>query len=256
MMYSNILSKEELEALLTPEELEVFKTEQQDTVEHELMLNPAHLLLALRELEDTVGRLTARVGQLEDQLALKPLLLEPEILQVVNKVIETALFEMPIVGLEASLDNNELDDDTVVTDYRDVILSNELDEQQTEIEAETYIEPEFEPQLEDQIELKTEELNEQEVIDELVEIDELEENMEISEDEKAMLLASDSETIGDEADSLVESDSNHEPDRLDESEQISETGLYSTDTPQESSLISRSARHRERKPSFMSRLLK
>ena len=94
MMYSNILSKEELEALLTPEELEVFKAEQMGTVEHELMLSPAHLLLALRELEDTVERLTARVEQLEDQLALKPLLLEPEILHVVNKVIETALFEM------------------------------------------------------------------------------------------------------------------------------------------------------------------
>jgi hypothetical protein len=233
MMYSNILSKEELEALLTPEELEVFIAEQQGTVEHELMLSPAHLLLALRELEDTVGRLTARVEQLENQLTLKPLLLEPEILQVVNKVIETALFEMPpIVELEPSTDVTELENDIAITENPEESQSEELLEHQTEIQAEPYIEPEFEPQDEQQTELKAEEL------------EELEENDEVSEDERFMLLASDTDTIVNDVDQIAEVD------------QISEAATRSITSPQESSLISRSARHRERKPSFMSRLLK
>jgi hypothetical protein len=66
-MYKDILTKEELEALLSTEELDVFKEEQQSRVEHELMLSPAHLLLAIRELEETVMRLTARVSYLEGQ---------------------------------------------------------------------------------------------------------------------------------------------------------------------------------------------
>jgi hypothetical protein len=102
MDYNNILSQEELEALLTPEELEAFKAEQQSRLEHELMLSPAHLLLAVRELGDTVSRLTGRVQQLEYQLAQKPPIFEPEVLKVVNQVIETALFEMPMMNLEAA----------------------------------------------------------------------------------------------------------------------------------------------------------
>jgi hypothetical protein len=88
MISNDILTEEELEALLTPEELEAFKAEQHNSLQHELMLSPAHLLLAFRELEDTVGRLTTRVQQLELQLVQKTDQLEPEILQVVNQVIE------------------------------------------------------------------------------------------------------------------------------------------------------------------------
>jgi hypothetical protein len=247
MMYSNILSKEELEALLTPEELEVFRDEQQGTVKHELMLSPAHLLLALRELEDTVGRLTARVEQLEEQLALKPLLLEPEILQVVNKVIETALFEMPIVGLEAGTDVTELVDDQAITENPEESQPEELLELQTEIQAEPYIEPESEPYIEYHKELKTEELEE---------LDELEEKDEVSEDdERSMLLASDTDTNAEGIYQIGQVDEINELDQFVEVDQISEAAAHSI-SPQESSLISRSARHRERKPSFMSRLLK
>jgi hypothetical protein len=130
MIYNDILSQEELEALLTPEELETFKAEQQSQLEHELTLSPAHLLLAVRELGDTVARLTARVQQLESQLAQRPAIFEPEVLQVVNQVIETALFEMPIMHLEgnsltavsiyeedpAALENIEVTSDVIVTE--------------------------------------------------------------------------------------------------------------------------------------------
>jgi hypothetical protein len=192
MLYSNILSKDELEALLAPEELEVFKGEQQDRVEHELMLSPAHLLLALRELEDTVGRLTARIEQLEYQLAQKPSQLEPEILQVVNQVIETELAEV-----------------------------------------EPYIESQNKPQIDLLMEPKVEEIENIENIENIEEI----ENSEAFERERSMLLANETDTI-------VEVD------------QISGASANSIPSPQEFSLISRSARHRERKPSFMSKLLK
>ncbi|CAK4824553.1 unnamed protein product [Aphanomyces euteiches] len=198
------------------------------------MLSPAHLLLALRELEDTVGRLTARVVQLEDQLALKPLLLEPEILQVVNKVIETALFEMPVDGLEASSEDTDLEDDLPVT----------------EIQAEPYIEPEFEPHDEQKLELKTEEREEQD------ELQDLKESSVVSEDEKSMLLANDTIDIIDDENHFVEVVENNELAQIVETESIPDTDSQASLPAQESSLISRSARHRERKPSFMSRLLK
>jgi hypothetical protein len=208
MLYSNILSKEELEALLTPDELEVFIAEQQDRLEHELTLSPAHLLLALRELEDTVGRLTARVEQLEYQLAQKPSQLDPEILQVVNQDIETALFEMPIMGLE---DNLILD----VTKLEEV---------------EPYIEIQIEPHIDLQMEPNVEEIEEIENIENI-------ENSEAFERGESMLLAN-------EMDTIVEVD------------QISAASANSIPSPQESSLISRSTRHRERKSSFLSKLLK
>jgi hypothetical protein len=66
-MYKDFLTLEELEALLSPEELDAFKTEQHSRQDHELMLSPAHLLLAIRELEDIVVRLTERVEHLEGQ---------------------------------------------------------------------------------------------------------------------------------------------------------------------------------------------
>jgi hypothetical protein len=67
VIYKDFLTKEELAALLSPEELDAFKAEQYSRQDHELMLSPAHLLLAIRELEDTVMRLTERVEYLEGQ---------------------------------------------------------------------------------------------------------------------------------------------------------------------------------------------
>jgi hypothetical protein len=152
-MYNSILTKEELEALLTMEELEVFIAEQEGQLEHELMLSPAHLLLALRELEETVVRLTSRVEHLENQLDQKP------------------------AGFEESLISDEA----------------ELEEEFTAEEAVTYIEP-------------------------------LTEGIESSDDsdmERVILLSA-----------------------------------HTTSSSQVPSLISRSARHRERKPSILSKLLK
>ncbi|MDB5055189.1 MAG: hypothetical protein JWM44_3239 [Bacilli bacterium] len=68
MVNDEILSKEELEALLTPEELEAFKMEQKIQLEREHMLNPGYLLIALHELNETVARLNTRVEYLENQL--------------------------------------------------------------------------------------------------------------------------------------------------------------------------------------------
>jgi hypothetical protein len=175
MLYSNILSKDELEALLTPEELEVYIAEQQGRLEHELTLSPAHLLLALRELEDTVERLTARVMQLENQLTVKP---QPQELEI------TELEEIAI--------------------------------------AENYIETQIEPDTELQVEpIAVEEI----------------ENSAVIESERTTLLA-------------IDTDAGVEVD------QIPEVSAYSIPSPQEVSLISRSARHRERKPSLLSKLLK
>jgi hypothetical protein len=175
MLYSNILSKDELEALLAPKELEVFIAEQKSRLEHELTLSPAHLLLALRELEDTVERLTARVMQLENQLTVKPQQLVPEI--------------------------TELEEIAITENY-----------------IETHIEPDIEHQMEPT------------VVEEI-------ENSEVSESERSILLAKDTETSV-------------------EVNQIPEASAYAFPSPQESSLISRSARHRERKPSLISKLLK
>lgn len=69
MLYNSILTEEELEALLAPEELEAYKAERYSGTEQELMLNPAHLLLAIRELEEKVVRMFGRVGQLEEEVS-------------------------------------------------------------------------------------------------------------------------------------------------------------------------------------------
>ena len=68
-MFNNILTEDELEALLAPEELEAYKAERYSGTEQELMLNPAHLLLAIRELEEKVVRIFGRVGQLEEEVS-------------------------------------------------------------------------------------------------------------------------------------------------------------------------------------------
>jgi hypothetical protein len=177
MISNDILTKEELEALLTPEEFEAFKAEQNNRLEHELMLSPAHLLLALRELEDTIGRLTTRVQQLEQQLVQKTVQLEPENLLTVNQVIETALFEKPLFELDSR-----------------------------------------------SIPLVSEEIYEAEVV-------------QITQEEMSMLLFNDTVLS-------------------DESADVPSETLRSAAPAQESNLISRSARHRERKPSILSKLLK
>jgi hypothetical protein len=173
MTYNDILSQEELEALLTPEEVETFKAEQQSRLELELMLSPAHLLLAVRELGDTVARLTARVQQLEYQLEPKPQIFEPEVLQVNNQAIHSAMENIEVF--------------TAVT--------------QIESDIEEVLMPE------------------------------------ITAMEMSMLLSND----------VILVDSAIDP--------LTEHGIFNVHT-QEKGLISRSIRHRERKPSLLSKLLK
>ena len=175
MIFNNILSKEELEALLSTEELEVFKAEQQDLLEHEIMLSPAHLLMGLRELERTVGRLTERVQELELQLISKTLLLETNHDEATDE-------------LEPYIEEPYL-----VESYTEPLNNSYL-----EIQAEQ--EPEPEPNIE--------EMENSAIVDvELLE------------------------------------------------PSLSEVASSSS-SPEETKLISRSARHRERKPSIFGRLLK
>jgi hypothetical protein len=210
MIDNSILTKEELEALLTPEELLAYIAEQEDQLEHELMLSPAHLLLALRELEDTVVRLTTRVEQLEYQSAQKPI---------------------QVAGFDAS----------IVSD--DAALKEELSAE----EAVTYIEP-LEPFIESFIESQAEPLESQQDspimphIDQNIELqaEPLEEaikNSDVSDMELAMLLSNVAAA-------------------LDEAEPSPNESVHSTPSLEEPSLISRSARHRDRKPSLLSKLLK
>lgn len=207
MMFNNILSKEELDALLTSGELEVFKAEQQDYLDHELTLSPAHLLIALRELESTVRRLTNRVQQLEQQLGLNPIQPEPEIPQVVNQVVAAALF------------NDEQTEALI-----ELVIDN-VNEEETHIETvieEPYIESINETYIENQIELEPKEQFEGSATSDL---------------ERSMLIANDPTNFGELEPSFSDVAS-------------------SSSTPEGSSLISRSDRHRERKPSIFSRLLK
>lgn len=206
MIDNSILTKEELEALLTPEELEAYIAEQDGQLEHELMLNPAHLLLALRELEDTVVRLTTRVEQLENQLVQKP---------------------MPVPGYDAS----------IVSD--DAALKEDLSAE----EAVTYIEP-LEPFIESFIEPHIVPLETQpdspikSHIDHQVEpLEEGIKSSDVSDMELAMLLSNVAAA-------------------LDESDPSPNESAHSIPSSEEPSLISRSARHRERKPSLLSKLLK
>jgi hypothetical protein len=183
MIFNNILSKEELEALLTPEELEVFKAEQQDLLEHEIMLSPAHLLMGLRELERTVGRLTERVQQLELQLVPKTLLLESNQDEATDE-------------LEPYIDEPYL-----VESYTEPLNNSYL-----EIQAEQ--EQEQEPESESESEPNIEEMENSALV-----------NVELLEPSLSEVASSSS-------------------------------------SPEETKLISRSARHRERKPSIFGRLLK
>jgi hypothetical protein len=199
MMDNSILTNEELEALLTPEELEAYTAEQEGQLEHELMLSPAHLLLALRELEDTVTRLTTRVDQLENQLAQKPLVID-------------ASLESDDAALKAEISEEEAV--TYIEPLEPFVESN----------IDPYVEP-IEAQIESHIELQADSLTLGD------------QSLEVSNMEQAMLI-SDVATALDEADPLPSESAHSIPSSI------------------EPSLISRSARHRERKPSLLSKLLK
>jgi hypothetical protein len=122
VMYKDFLTKEELEALLSPEELDAFKTEQHSRLDHELMLSPAHLLLAIRELEDIVMRLTQRVEYLEGhgaqhqtESALEPVYVQnqteaaPEpVYQQDNEVDSEPGYELDAASNESIPDLHEL----------------------------------------------------------------------------------------------------------------------------------------------------
>jgi hypothetical protein len=112
---NNILSEEELEALLTPEELEVLKAEPQDQLEHELILSPTRLLLAIRELEAVVLRLSARVEQLEQQQMLPSrslILIEKPALPEPAAITEDGLFELKV---EAAADGYKQQEDSLIS---------------------------------------------------------------------------------------------------------------------------------------------
>jgi hypothetical protein len=215
MTYNDILSQDELEALLTPEELEAFRAEQQSHLEHEIMLSPAHLLLAVRELGDTVARLTTRVEQLEQQLYEKPLIIKPDGLPMpmVDQELHNDFFESPL------MQSNSL---TAVS------LQEEDDDKQDNI-----VEIEY-PELED--------------IEEIIPAADLEDSIssesllpEITPMERSMLLSNEDTVEHD----IINTNA----------QEISLTPVAEIAEVQEG-LISRSARHRERKPSLLSKLLR
>jgi hypothetical protein len=221
MMFNNILSKAELDALLTPEELQVFKAEQQDMLEHEIMLSPAHLLMALRELDNKVGRLTERVQQLEQQLVHNLIEPESEIPQVFDQVVATALFEQEQTeAIDEVVIEHEIEE--AVELFENVVESVETTPSEIIIE-EPYIEHTNETNLENQLELEP-------IVEEI-------EGTAVSELEMSMLIANDPTDSGELEASFSDSAS-------------------PSSKSEETSLISRSARHRERKPSIFSRLRK
>jgi len=231
MKYNTILSKAELDALLTPEELEIFNMEQEDSLEHEIMLNPAHLLRALRELDNKVGRLTERVRQLEQQLGDDSIEPEPEIQQLTDQLDSTTLVEQSQVEALAEVVTEHEREEAVESVEAAFEPAAELPEEAFEasdttsesLTDEPYIEHNNETNLEAQLESDPIEQDNQ--------------GTDVSELELSMLIANDSTDNGESEATFIDTASS--PPKL-----------------EETSLISRSARHRERKPSIFSRLRK
>ncbi len=276
MMYNNLLSKEELEALLTPKELEVFVGEQQGRQEHELRLSPAHLLI--RELEDIVGRLTARVEHLEQLQAEKPYQApqiihndpyieypnEPEAqYETQYAIIENQLNDIEVRQAESYF-NNQLDvavesefiaqDDSITASN---LVSDEEETERFELLAKTEEEPEFasldEVQADSVFEEGQTEFEGEATIDsnaDLVEeypTDQLLESHTAPEDADI----TNEEIFDRKSFSMLANKTNSE-----EEDPTLADNAFAEPSFQESNLLSRSARHRERKPSLLSRLLR